>query len=233
MPNVLPASDIFTKINDASEKARLFMDLASSRGEIIAKRLDPSADVFVLMAFSYSHDKINCKVTGATSALPPSGDLILNFFIGGEKYFFQTEFLSMGDQVILTTKSPLFHLQRREDYRIKIPSNYKALFEIVSINGKTKKCSIPLMDLSGGGCRIQIDIKALPIQIHDELKGHLFLPDRNPINVIGSVRHLRGENHGKGPFVCGIQFVGLTEPLKNRIIAVVMDLYREFFAGRS
>lgn len=233
MTHGMPAQDIFTRINDASEKARLMMDLASARGEIIAKRPDPSADVFILMAISYTHGKVNCKVTGASSPLPPSGDLILTFFIGGEKYFFQTEYLSLGDQLSLSTAQPLFHLQRREDYRIKIPSGYKALFEIVSINGQTQKRSIPMMDLSGGGCRIQIDLKVLPLKTHDELKGHLFLPDRKPISVVGSVRHLRGDSHGKGPVVCGIQFIGLTEPLKNRIVAVVMDLYRELFAGRT
>lgn len=232
MTGSLPSADIFTRISDVSEKARLLLDLANSRGDLVAKRPEPNADAFVLMALSYANEKLNCKITGATSGLPPQGSLVLTCFVGGEKYFFQAEYQISADMVVLSTNQPLFHLQRREDYRIRIPMSYKALLEIVSINGQTRKTAIPLMDLSGGGCRISVDPKFLGLKIHDEIKGHVFLPDRSPIPVIGSIRHVRMENHGKGPLICGIQFVGLTEPLKNRIVAVVMDIYRELFTGR-
>lgn len=233
MSQTLPNQDIFTRISDPSEKARLFHDLAVSKGELVAKKPEPSADILVLMAYDYSHEKLNCKVLGASSGLLPAGNLILTCFVGGEKYFFQTEYKTIGETLSLSTSGSLFHLQRREDYRIRVPSSYKALFEVVAINGKTKKTPIPLMDLSGGGCRFQVDPKNLPLKIHDELKGHLFLPDRAPIPVVASIRHIRAENHGKGPLSCGLQFVGMTEPQKNRIVAVVMDLYREYFAGRA
>jgi c-di-GMP-binding flagellar brake protein YcgR len=233
MTVVLPSADIFTRISDSSEKTRLFMDLAQSRGELIAKRPEPSADAFMLIATDYSSERLLCKLTGATTTLPAKGNLTVTCFVGGEKYFFQANYTYANDQVTLQTSEPLFHLQRREDYRIRIPLSYRALLEIVSINGQTKKTAIPIMDLSGGGCRIQVDPKVLPLKSHDEIRGHLFLPDRDPIQVVGSLRHTRMENHGKGPMICGIQFVGLTEPMKNRIVAVVMDLYRELFAGRT
>ncbi|PIS11567.1 MAG: hypothetical protein COT73_03295 [Bdellovibrio sp. CG10_big_fil_rev_8_21_14_0_10_47_8] len=225
-------SDIFTKISDNSEKARLFSDLAEAKGEMIAKRTEPTADVFVLMAFQYAQQSVYCKIVGATHPQLPEGDLILNFFVGGEKYFFQTKYKMSGDQVVLMTDAPLFHLQRREDYRIKIPVSYKALLEIVSINGQTLKKAIPVVDLSGGGCRIQTDLKSLPLKVQDQLKGHLFLPDRDPISLTASVRHIRTDNQGRGT-TCGVQFVGMTEILKNKLIAVVMDLYRELFSGRT
>lgn len=234
MSQTLPSADIFTKISDTSERTRLLKDLAGSRSEIHAKKPDPTSDVFVLMAYDFSNDKISCKLIGATTPLPPRGNLIATFFVGGEKYFIQAEFTTIADQVVLNlTGHHLFHLQRREDYRIRIPSSYRALLELVSINNQTKKQSIPMMDLSGGGCRIQVDPKILPFKVQDTLKGHLFLPDRDPIQVTCSVRHVRIDNHGRGPMICGIQFVGLTEPVKNRIIAVVMDLYRELFVGRG
>ncbi|MEZ0390874.1 MAG: flagellar brake protein [Pseudobdellovibrionaceae bacterium] len=229
----LPSADIFTRISDASEKTRLFSDLAGSRSEMQAKKPEPAADVFVLMPYHYANERLNCKLISSAPNLPGSGLLTTTFFVGGEKYFMQSEYQLAGDQVTLITTNPLFHLQRREDYRIRIPANYKALLELVSINSQTKKHSIPIMDLSGGGCRIQVDPKFLPLKVQDHLKGHLFMPDRDPIAISGSVRHVRMENHGRGPQTCGIQFVGLTEPLKNRIIAVVMDLYRELFVGRG
>lgn len=234
MSQALPNPDIFTRISDISERNRLFQDLAATRGELHAKKPDPSSDVFVLMASEISNNKLSCKLIGASVPLPPQGSLIATFFVGGEKYFIQAEFQAGADRLVLNLDgNELFHLQRREDYRIRIPSNYNALLELVSINGQTSKHSIPMMDLSGGGCRIQVDPKSLAFKVHDTLKGHLFLPDRDPISIVGSIRHIRIENHGRGPMICGIQFIGLTEPLKNRIIAVVMDLYRELFIGRA
>jgi hypothetical protein len=229
----LPSPDIFNRINDQSEKTRLFTDLALSRGELVAKMPDPSADVLVLLAHQFVNQKLLCKLAGASHPLTGSGQLIVTFFVGGEKYFQQTDFQVNGDLISISIQEPIFHLQRREDYRIKLPTTYKALFEIVSINGKTQKHSIPLMDLSGGGCRIEVDANFYTMKVSDELKGHLFLPDRSPIPVNGSIRHARMANHGKGPLTCGIQFVGLTEQVRNRIIAVVLDLYRQLFAGRT
>ncbi len=233
MSSTLPSADIFTRISDNSEKARLFTDLAQSRSEVLAKKSEPNSDVFVLLAYDFSNQKLMCKVQGATHPLTGSGTLIITFFVGGEKYFQHADFSVMADIVSISIQSPIFHLQRREDYRIKLPTGYRALLEMVAINGKTQKHSIPIMDLSGGGCRIQIDTKLITLKVSDELRGHLFLPDRDPIPVTGSVRYARAENHGKGPMTCGIQFVALTEPVKNRIIAVVMDLYRQLFAGRT
>jgi c-di-GMP-binding flagellar brake protein YcgR len=127
----------------------------------------------------------------------------------------------------------LYHLQRREDYRIHIPSSYKALLEVNSINSQIRKLSIPIMDLSGGGCRIQVEPKVLSLKAQDQIKGHIFLPDRQPIQIVGTVRHIRIEKNSKGQPICGIQFIGMSDITKNKIIAVVMDLYRELFVGRT
>jgi c-di-GMP-binding flagellar brake protein YcgR len=229
----MPSADIFTKISDVSEKNRLFRDLAAARGEIHAKRPEPSADVLILMGFDFGDQTLSCKITGATHPLHSDGDLVLTFFIGGEKYFFMGHYRVVGENILLKTTEPLFHLQRRNDYRIRIPASYKTLFEVVAINGNTKKMSIPVTDLSGGGCRLVINTQTLKLNVGDELRGHLFLPDREPIQLTGSIRHKKEEVHSKNNIAYGIQFVGLSEMVKNRIIAVVMDLYRELFIGRS
>lgn len=229
----LPSADVFTRITDLSEKNRLYNDLAMGKSELLAKLLAPSSEVFTLMAQEYKDQKIHCKILPTSSQIPTDSDIILYFFIGGEKYFLQTKYQILGDRLVLKTDTDLYHLQRREDYRIKIPAGYRALLEIVSISGKTQKHSIPLSDLSGGGCRIEFQQKNISLKVYDELKGHLFLPDRDPIQIIASVRHIKIDTAGKLPSACGLQFVSLTEQVKNRIIAVVMDLYREFFSGRT
>jgi hypothetical protein len=228
----MPSADVFTKISDLSEKNRLFRDLAAARGEVHAKRPEPSADVLVLMAFDFSDQTLTCRVSTGAHNQQTDGDLVITFFIGGEKYFFMGHYRVVGETILLKTSEPLFHLQRRNDYRIKIPASYKTLFEVVSINGTTKKLSIPITDLSGGGCRLVINSQMIKLNVGDEMRGHLFLPDRAPIQLTGSVRHKKEEVHAKNSFAYGIQFVGLGEMVKNRIVAVVMDLYRQLFTGR-
>lgn len=233
MISQLPAQDIFTRISDPTEKNRLLKDLAQSRSEMMAKKPDSATEVFLLIPYDFSNDRLTCRLAGASMALAPKGLLITTMFIGGEKYFFQSDYMVTGDQVTLLTLNPLFHLQRREDYRIRIPSSFRALLEITSINNQMKKISIPILDLSGGGCRIQVDSKLLSLKTQDQLKAHIFLPDRSPIQIVGQVRHVRNDKSGNGPPICGIQFVTMSDITKNRIVAVVMDLYRELFAGRT
>lgn len=228
----VPSADIFTKISDVSEKNRLFRDLAAARGEIHSKRPEPSADVLVLMATDFGDQTLTCRLTSGSHNQQSDGNLVITFFIGGEKYFFIGHYRVVGENILLKTTEPLFHLQRRNDYRIKIPVSYKALFEVVAINGTTKKLSIPITDLSGGGCRLVINTQVMKLNIGDEMRGHLFLPDRAPIQLTGSVRHMKEEVHAKNSVAYGIQFVGLSELVKNRIVAVVMDLYRQLFTGR-
>ena len=96
----LPSADVFTKISDTSEKARLFADLGNGKSEMLAKLPDPAADVFTLMSQQYKNGTVFCKVVGAHPHFPTHGEIILYFFIGGEKYFYQTDF-NAGQQHFL------------------------------------------------------------------------------------------------------------------------------------
>lgn len=225
--------DIFTKISDNREKAQLFTSLAAARGEVQAKKPEPSADLVSLKAYDFSEPDLRCQILGTTSELFTAGALVMTFFIGGEKYFFQAEYSKKADTIIIKTNQPVYHLQRREDYRIRIPSSYKALLEVISHNSQPFKKSVPLLDLSAGGCRIQTNKSKWTLKTGDEVRGHIFLPDRAPIEVTGIIRHARPMPNEKDFIACGVQFVGLQEPLKNKIAAVVMDLYRELFSRLS
>lgn len=226
----LPSADIFTKINNPSEKDALFLSLAKARGKILAKTTEPGSDLHELMAFDFHNDKIYCQ-SSITYKLKEFGNLILYFFVGTDKYFIQSEYKIRNDNIEIETDGTLYHLQRRQDYRLRIPMGYSALYEVVSVNGIPKKHSFRLQDLSGGGCRIEVPIQSNTFKVQDQLKGHLFLPDRQPIVVDGSIRHMMMDAQKKY-LICGVQFVGMTAPQKNKIVALVMDLYRQFFAGR-
>lgn len=229
----LPSADVYTKITEAGEKARLLKDLVNSKGDVLIKRFEPEADVYTTVVVSFQNQILSCRFQTPKPDFTQNGDLIVYFFIGGEKYFYHSTYVFEKDLIQIKTDNAFYHLQRREDYRIRIPSSFRALLEIVSVTGKYEKHSIPILDLSGGGCRVQLSIDKLNVKVYDEIKGHLFLPDRAPIEIVGSIRHMKIESRDKNIYSCGIQFVGMSEQIKNRIIALVLDLYREFFSGRN
>lgn len=233
MAATLPRPDVFNKISDPSEKTTLLLDLAKSRGEIIAKKSDSSSDIYTMLATGFQDKSLSCKLVGASSPLAEkNGSMIVTYFIGGEKYFQVCPFKRVGEEIFLGDDNPIYHLQRRQDYRIRLAASYRILLEIVSVNGSTNKKTIPLIDLSGGGCRIQVNPEQVAFKVGDELMGHLFLPDRSPISVSCSVRHSRVDPQFSGKVTYGVQFIGMSKITKNNIIALVLDLYRQFFSGR-
>lgn len=228
--NALPSADIFTKISDTSEKANLFSSLSKTRGKLVAKTNNPEDELSELMAFDFHNGILSCQHRSGKK-LKDQGEIILQFLLGTDKYFMTCNYRTRTDFVEIYTDTILYHLQRRQDYRLNIPMSFSAIFEIVSVNGTAKKHSYRIQDLSGGGCRVEIPVQSSTFKVQDKLKGHLFLLDREPIVVEGIIRHIRMDAPKKN-WICGIQFMGLSSPQKNRIIALVMDLYRQFFAGR-
>jgi hypothetical protein len=224
----IPSADVFTKISDAKEKFRIFDDFNKVRGEVQAKLPDPSSDLFILRTVDLDK-RWTCHLVGPSVEVPNSGKLTLSFFLGGEKYFMNFSYQRNQNIFSFDYSEPIYHLQRREDYRLKIPASYRALLENSAVNGKAMKFSALIADLSAGGCRVSLDLSLYALKVHDEVRGHIFLPDRSPIEFIALLKHQRPDPAQKGLTICGLQFINQSSKQKNRIAALVMDLYREFF----
>jgi hypothetical protein len=225
----IPNSDVYQRISEPNEKRRLLIELARSRGDLIAKLPLADTDVFSLKAYDYTDPHLICPRQDDTPQKAfGRGDVFLSFMLGGEKYFFQGQFNVKRTIIYIEAAEAIFHLQRRDDYRLRIPESYQALFEITAINGNMKKISLPLADLSAGGCLLTTDPGRVQFKIGDKLEGHIFFPDRDPIQIQGAVRHSREIQKSRNDMT-GIQFSNLSEIQKNRIASLVMDLYREFF----
>jgi c-di-GMP-binding flagellar brake protein YcgR len=228
----LGPQEIFTKISDPEQKNKIFKTLVADQGEVVAKLPEPMAEVFIAKAQDLTNKKLILKLIKTTIKDLESGPLILTFYANNEKYFLQTEYSVQHGDIYLSIETPIFHLQRREDYRIRIPTSSKAKFEITTVNKLKNKVPFTLLDLSGGGCKVQWNSYKLAIKVGDHLAGQLILPDRKPIVFEAKVQHLHENPIDKTNQIGGIQFEGLSEVVKNRIVALVLDLYREFFSGR-
>lgn len=209
----------FSKIKNRTEKEKIFFDIAQAKALIVGKTTEPDSSLVSLQASLYASGKLYCTTT---SPLPAPGEMTFQVLLGGEKYIWLSTCEIKKDLVVIALDAEVFHVQRREDYRIRLPQNFPAVFACE--NHKYK-----LVDLSGGGFRILIRPTPPSFDIGDEVSGELQLPDRQPLKICGVVVHEKDDEVHREQTL-GVQFIGLSEIDKNRLVAIVMDLYRQLFA---
>lgn len=222
-------TDIFSKVT-ADERMRLFRDLATARGEVTCK--GDSDEIYRLtVERATAKAELQCSVPFGLNSPKQEKELLGNFFLGGERYFFKTPVKVDGDVVVLRMDADLFHLQRRQNYRIKIPENYQATLLISSVNRLGVKLSGQISDLSSGGCRVILTASEPLLKPDDVLDAHVVVGKRDSLEIEGIVRHHKVE---KGAAITkqvfGVEFKTLSSLIEGRLFAITMDLHREFFS---
>lgn len=222
-------ADIFSKVS-ANERMRLFRDLATARGEITCK--GESDEIYRLtVERATAKQELQCSVPFGFQSPKSESELLGNFFLGGERYFFKSPVKVDSDVVVLRMDGDLFHLQRRQNYRIKIPENYQASLLISSVNKKDLKLSGQLYDLSSGGCRVVLTATTPELKSGDSLSGHIVVGKRESLEFEGTIKHHKIEKAASATKqVFGVEFKPLSALLEGKLFAVTMDLHREFFS---
>lgn len=222
-------TDIFSKVS-ADERMRLFKDLANVRGEVTCK--GEGDEVYRLtVERATAKMELQCSVPFGLTSPKKEKDLLGNFFLGGERYFFKTPVKVDGDVVVLRMDADLFHLQRRQNYRIKIPENYQATLLISAVNRGVVKLTGQLSDLSSGGCRVVLTAGTPMLEPGDIIEGHVVIGKRDSLEIEGTIRHHKVEKGASlTKQVFGVEFKPLSSLLEGRLFAITMDLHREFFS---
>jgi len=222
-------NDIFSKVS-ADERLRLFKDLAKVRGEVTCKG-DGDEVYRLIVERATAKQELQCSTPFGLASPKKEKEILGNFFLGGERYFFKTPVRVDGDVVVLRMDADLFHLQRRQSYRIKIPESYQATLLISSLNKSKTKLSGQLYDLSSGGCRVVMTASTPTLQHGDIIEGHIVIGKRESLEVEGTVRHHKIEKGASlTKQVFGVEFKPLSAQLEGRLFAITMDLHREFFS---
>lgn len=222
--------DIFTRISQENDRRKLFGDLAHARGEILCKGKEETVFKVRAQLFFESLKYIEC--VSESGPLPaPQSDVLCHFFLGSEKYYFQSELQIWQGKIRLKVADEVFHLQRRQNYRVRIPENYKANFNIVKVNGKSENIPGQVADISSGGCRVIYKMDAPLMKMDDTVLGNLLISKRAPIEIEGIVRHIKVDNsamNGEAQ-IFGIEFNPLSPLIENKLFSLTMDLYKEIF----
>lgn len=212
--------NIFVAIKDQKEKTAILWSLAKARSLVIAKSLSPRSIVFNLKAHDVDQNELKCVVNGDESDnLPFAEEVIVQFQANDEKFVAQAVLTRKSDQVKLNFTNHLFKIQRRADFRIRIPKSFSAEMKIGSQY-------FSVLDLSAGGCKLQ-----LPAQLLDQktFQGELHLKEHESIPITCEVRHKALDKTNPKMENLGIQFKSLNPRQKNNLVALVMDIYRDYF----
>lgn len=223
-------NEIFSKVSD-QERLRLFKDLATTRTQLVCKGESDQIYYFVAERTN-PRQELMCSLPFGAPAPVHDKDLVCNFFIGGERYFFRTLAAMEKESVILKTNTDLFHLQRRQNYRIKIPENYTSKFLITKLNLVPSKLSGNIYDLSSGGCRVVMIASSPILATGDKILGFISVGNRESLEVEGTVRHHTRQDYATKPTkqIFGVEFNSLSSILEGKLFAITMDLHREFFS---
>lgn len=220
----------FQLISDPSEKVKIITDLVSIKGEVILKSLESGSMPFQAEPTLFKGSELTVKPKGAFKTQKDQNSLIVQFSIGAQKYISQVEFRPIGESLTLSMAYKLFRVQRREFYRLKLPPGFRGKFFVPELLGVKFNQEFHLVDISGGGCKIELPSVEINFPVSEAFQATLKIPGRPEIPIMAVARYQHKIPVRPEIRWLGIQFVQQTEPQRNSLAALVMDLYREIFS---
>ncbi|KHD89769.1 MAG: hemolysin [Bdellovibrio sp. ArHS] len=224
--------DIFTLVGREEEKLKLWKDLAQAKGELLCKGQEDSICKLRVIFFNTKTNCLECTVE-STTKLKSQEEYLGHFFLGGEKYYFQGFAQIHQDKVVVPIADELYHLQRRQNYRVRIPEGYQAFYNIILVNEQPQKIIGQLADLSSQGCRVIYRMDAPLMKLGDKVTGHLVIGKRPPVEIQGLVRHIKVDEGNKVIQTFGIEFTPLATMIENKLFALTMEIHKEVFKRPS
>lgn len=220
--------DIFNLISSAEEKLKLWSDLAQAKGELLCKGKEDVVCKLRVQFYSAITQCLECTFE-SPEKLSADEEYLGHFFLGGEKYYFQAIGKIHQGKLLVPVPEELYHLQRRQNYRVHIPDAYNAYYNIILVNKATQKIIGHLRDLSSQGCRVVCHMDLPLIKISDEVTGLLIVGTAAPLEIQGRVRHIKIDEGNQTIQTFGIEFTSLSPILENKIFVMTMEIHKEFF----
>lgn len=221
--------NVFELISDPSEKMKILYDLVKAKQDVVVKPSEIEDDIHVLEPRLVQGSELLCKADPQNDVKLKSGSMIMQFQVNAQKYISLVPFRKAGEFISLSMEKKMFRVQRREFFRLKMPQNFRGTMLVPELFGRPFGKVFRLVDLSGGGCKVDLPPMDLDIKPGTVFKGILKLQGRQDFTIICTVRHQSKLTERNDDRWLGLEFFHQSEPEKNRMAATVMDLYRELF----
>ncbi len=220
--------EIFTLIDNPEEKAQLFQDLANARGELLCKGNEETLVKIRAESYSAKPQYLYCA-SESTNKLANGEQFLGYFFLGGEKYYFEGTIIAFQSKYSMALPASIYRLQRRQNYRAKVPNSYVAMYNIVSVNGAKENIHGKIADISSQGCRVIYSMENPLMKIGDNVTGQMTMGARSPFEIQGIVRHIKVDEGNNVIQTFGIEFTKMPTITESKLFSITMELYKEFF----
>lgn len=198
--------DIFKLIKSEEERLKLFRDLAQAAGEVLCKGKAENLCKLRVESYNVKSNTLQCSLENGSTALENQESFLGYFFLGGEKYYFEGTITVSAGKYHLPLPQEVFHLQRRQNYRVRIPDGFQAFFNIKAVNNQAQPITGTLGDLSSQGCKVIYKLDAPLMKVGDSVVGQLVIGKNTPIEIAGTIKHLKIDDGNKTIQTFGIEF---------------------------
>ncbi len=118
--------------------------------------------------------------------------VVCSFDIKDEKYFFKSIMKATNAELLISFPNEVFQLQRRNDFRVNIPTNVTYLCELKTVNKTRLNVMAELRDLSLGGCLVSVKEGAkLSIPADSEIEIHIKINDFDSPHIRTVAKHIK------------------------------------------
>lgn len=215
--------DIFTLVSHTSDKEKIFDELCKYQTEILVK--GDSSQLHRLKPLVRDGKKNQIKCTLESSEHFESGEAYLgHFFLNEEKYYFKYKAHYEGDYLIIPFEVELYHLQRRQTFRVRIPESYPTAFNVIELAGKPSAMRGKLRDFSSQGAKLILPAPLSPDMHEKKIYGQLIIKDFPPLELRGIIRHVQ-----ERPALIGIEFSPLSSQLEAKLFSLSLELHKQLF----
>jgi c-di-GMP-binding flagellar brake protein YcgR len=131
--------------------------------------------------------------------------IIVSFESVGDQFFFESVIESSDTQLVIRIPEKIFKMQRRNDFRVTIPSNIKPIVKLK----KYPDMKVEIRDISLGGCKISIKTEfKLELEINSEIEMQLKIMDFEENKLYALIKFTDFIENAK-TLTLGLQFVDL------------------------
>ena len=222
----LPASRIFQPIPRSADRDMILSDAAAVVADVYVKFSDKKTLLAKALKWIPPFKLQITYPEGirpiVTSAIP------INFNCLGEKYFAQAFIQDTGTHFFLVIEGPIYKVQRRQSFRLKLPSDYPMQVTLFEMNGHRMNEKAKLLDLSEGGCSVDVPA-SLASSMGAYIGLNIKIGARPAFVQYGHVKYLKAD---KGAVRFGVRF-DQNKELNSDLFNLTRDLYVELFSKWS
>jgi hypothetical protein len=219
----LPQSRIFQPIPRSHERDSILADAAAGIVDVYVKFSDKQT--LLAKALKWV-PPFKLQITYPEGLRPVLQKAIpIHFNSRGEKYFAQAFTQDTGTHFFLVIEGPLYKVQRRQSFRLKLPSDYPMKVDLFEMNGHRMNEKARLLDLSEGGCSLSVPL-SLASSMGAFIGLNIKIGARPAFVQYGHVRYLKAD---KSQVRFGVKFDQNSER-NSDLFNLTRDLYVELFS---